>query len=98
MKTEGAVLSGFEDVDFSQIKKEGKPMPDISIPATLSEDYVKYVKDAKPISADYKKYTMEDVRAGEVQNKFNVISTFAGGGGGGGGSVGSSSISGTGSK
>jgi len=64
-----------------EIKKQGKPAPDISIPATLSKDYVKHVKDAKPISADYQKYTMEDVRAGEAQNKFNVISTFAGGGG-----------------
>ena len=64
-----------------EIKKQGKPAPDISISATLSEDYVKHVKDAKPNSADYKKYTMEDVRAGEAQNKFNVISTFAGGGG-----------------
>ena len=82
MKTEVTALPGFEELDFSGIKKpDVKIMPDISTPATLSEDYVKHVKDAKPISADYQKYTMEDVRAGEVQNKFNVISTFAGGGG-----------------
>ena len=36
-----------------EIKKQGKPAPDISIPATLSEDYVKDVKDPKPISAEY---------------------------------------------
>ena len=83
MKEEGAVLSWFEDTDFSHVKK-----PNVSnykgeakASATLSEDYVKDVKDAEPISADYQKYTMEDVRAGEAQNKFNVISTFAGGGG-----------------
>jgi len=81
MKPEVTALPGFEDVDFSQIKKEGKSMPDISPPATFHNDYAKHVKDAKPNSSDYKKYTMEDVRAGEAQNKFNVISTFAGGGG-----------------
>ena len=66
MKPEVTALPGLEELDFSQIKKEGKPTPDSSIPATLSEDYVKHVKDAKPISADYQKYTMEDVRAGEA--------------------------------
>ena len=83
MKEEGAVLSWFEDTDFSHIKK-----PDVSnykgeatASATLSEDYVKDVKDAEPISADYQKYTLQDVYDGEAQNKFNVISTFAGGGG-----------------
>ena len=82
MKIEVTALPGFEELDFSGIKKpDVKIMPDISTPATLSKDYVKHVKDAKPISADYKKYTMEDVRTGEAQNKFNVISTFAGGGG-----------------
>jgi DNA (cytosine-5)-methyltransferase 1 len=29
----------------------------------------------------YKKYNLQDVYDGEAQNKFNVISTFAGGGG-----------------
>ena len=82
MKPEVTALPGFEELDFSQIKKpDVKIMPDISIPAQLSEDYVKHVKDAKSISADYQKYTMEDVRTAEAQNKFNVISTFAGGGG-----------------
>ena len=83
MKTEGAVLSWFEDTDFSHVKKPNVSnyKGEESISATLSEDYVKDVKDAEPISADYQKYTMEDVRAGEAQNKFNVISTFAGGGG-----------------
>ena len=83
MKEEGAVLSWFEDTDFSHVKK-----PNVSnykgqatTSATLSEDYVKDVKDAKPISADYQKYTLQDVYDGEAQNKFNVISTFAGGGG-----------------
>ncbi len=83
MKTEVTALPGFEELDFSHVKK-----PNVSnykgetkASATLSEDYVKDVKDAEPISADYQKYTMEDVRAGEAQNKFNVISTFAGGGG-----------------
>ena len=83
MKEEGAVLSWFEDTDFSHVKK-----PNVSnykgeakASATLSEDYVKDVKDAEPISADYQKYTLQDVYDGEAQNKFNVISTFAGGGG-----------------
>ena len=83
MKPEVTALPGFEELDFSQIKK-----PNVTnykgtetASAQLSEDYVKLVKDAKPISADYQKYTMKDVRAGEAQNKFNVISTFAGGGG-----------------
>ena len=83
MKPEVTALPGFEELDFSQIKK-----PNVAnykgtetVSAQLSEDYVKLVKDAKPISADYQKYTMKDVRAGEAQNKFNVISTFAGGGG-----------------
>ena len=83
MKEEGAVLSWFEDTDFSQVKKQNVSnyKGEATASATLSEDYVKDVKDAEPISADYQKYTMEDVRAGEAQNKFNVISTFAGGGG-----------------
>ena len=72
MKTEVTALPGFEDVDFSNIAKKGKSMPDISPPATFHKDYVKHVKDAKPNSADYKKYTMEDVRAGEAQNKFTI--------------------------
>ena len=83
MKEEGAVLSWFEDTDFSHVKK-----PNVSnykgeakASATLSEDYVKDVKDAEPISADYQKYTLQDVYDGEAQNNFNVISTFAGGGG-----------------
>ena len=83
MKPEVTALPGFEELDFSHVKK-----PNVTnykgtetASATLSEDFVKHVKDAKPISADYQKYTMEDVRAGEAQNKFNVISTFAGGGG-----------------
>ena len=83
MKEEGAVLSWFEDTDFSHVKKPNVSnyKGEATASATLSEDYVKDVKDAEPISADYQKYTMEDVRAGEAQNKFNVISTFAGGGG-----------------
>jgi len=83
MKPEVTALPGFENIDYSHIKK-----PNVTnykgtetASAQLSEDFVKHVKDAKPISADYQKYTMEDVRAGEAQNKFNVISTFAGGGG-----------------
>ena len=83
MKPEVTALPGFEELDFSQIKKPNVTnyKGEATASATLSEDFVKYVKDAKPISADYQKYTMEDVRAGEAQNKFNVISTFAGGGG-----------------
>ena len=83
MKEEGAVLSWFEDTDFSHVKKPNVSnyKGEATASATLSEDYVKDIKDAEPISADYQKYTMEDVRAGEAQNKFNVISTFAGGGG-----------------
>ena len=83
MKEEGAVLSWFEDTDFSHVKKPNVSnyKGEATASATLSEDYVKDVKDAEPISADYQKYTMEDVRAGEAQNKFNVISTFGGGGG-----------------
>ena len=78
MKPEVTALPGFEELDFSEIKKpDVKIMPDISTPATLSEDYVKHVKDAKPISSDYQKYTMEDVRAGEAQQKtHNTISTY----------------------
>ena len=83
MKPEVTALPGFEELDFSHVKK-----PNVSnykgqatTSATLSEDYVKDVKDAKPISADYQKYTLQDVYDGEAQNKFNVISTFAGGGG-----------------
>ena len=49
MKPEVTALPGFEELDFSQIKKKGKSMPDISTPAPLPEDYVKDVKDAKPI-------------------------------------------------
>ena len=55
MKPEVTALPGFEELDFSEIKK-----PDVknfkgkeSISATLSEDYVKHVKDAKPISTKY---------------------------------------------
>ena len=83
MKEEGAVLSWFEDTDFSHVKKPNVSnyKGEATASAQLSEDYVKDIKDAEPISADYQKYTMEDVRAGEAQNKFNVISTFAGGGG-----------------
>jgi DNA (cytosine-5)-methyltransferase 1 len=33
------------------------------------------------LSSDYQKYTLQDVYDGEAQNKFTVISTFAGGGG-----------------
>ena len=76
MKPEVTALPGFEELDFSQIKKPNVTnyKGEATASATLSEDFVKYVKDAKPISADYQKYTMEDVRAGEAQNKFNVIS------------------------
>ncbi len=83
MKTEGAVLSWFEDTDFSHVKKPNVKnyKGTATASATLSEDYVKDVKDAEPISADYQKYTLQDVYDGEAQNKFNVISTFAGGGG-----------------
>jgi DNA (cytosine-5)-methyltransferase 1 len=49
--------------------------------ATLSEDYVEHVVDAKPMSSDYQKYYMKDVYDGEAKEKFTVISTFAGGGG-----------------
>ena len=50
MKPEVTALPGFEELDFSGIKKpDVKIMPDISTPATLSEDYVKDVKDVKPI-------------------------------------------------
>ena len=79
MKPEVTALPGFEDVDFSNIEKEGKSMPDISPSNELKHLSEVIIPDA--ISANYEKYTMEDVRAGEVQNKFNVISTFAGGGG-----------------
>ena len=65
MKPEITALPGFEELDFSHVKK-----PNVTnykgtetVSATLSEDYVKHVKDAKPISADYQKYTMEDVRS-----------------------------------
>ena len=83
MKEEVTALPGFEGLDFSHVKKPNVTnyKGEETVSATLSEDFVKHVKDAKPISADYQKYTMEDVRAGEAQNKFNVISTFAGGGG-----------------
>ena len=83
MKEEGAVLSWFEDTDFSHVKKPNVSnyKGEATASATLSEDYVKDVKDAEPISADYQKYTLQDVYDGEAQNKFNVISTFAGGGG-----------------
>ena len=83
MKTEGAVLSWFEDTDFSHVKKPNVKnyKGTATASATLSEDYVKDVKDAEPLSADYQKYTLQDVYDGEAQNKFNVISTFAGGGG-----------------
>ena len=41
MKPEVTALPGFEELDFSQIiKPDVKIMPDISIPAQLSEDYV----------------------------------------------------------
>ena len=83
MKEEGAVLSWFEDTDFSHVKKPNVSnyKGEATASATLSKDYVKDVKDAEPISADYQKYTLQDVYDGEAQNKFNVISTFAGGGG-----------------
>ena len=83
MKEEGAVLSWFEDTDFSHVKKPNVSnyKGEATASATLSEDYVKDVKDAEPISADYQKYTLQDVYDGEAQNNFNVISTFAGGGG-----------------
>ena len=83
MKEEGAVLSWFEDTDFSHVKKPNVSnyKGEATASAQLSEDYVKDVVDAKPISADYQKYTLQDVYDGEAQNKFNVISTFAGGGG-----------------
>ena len=83
MKEEGAVLSWFEDTDFSHVKKPNVSnyKGEATASATLSEDYVKDVKDAEPISANYQKYTLQDVYDGEAQNKFNVISTFAGGGG-----------------
>ena len=83
MKEEGAVLSWFEDTDFSHVKKPNVSnyKGEATASATLSEDYVKDVKDAEPISADYQKYTLQDDYDGEAQNKFNVISTFAGGGG-----------------
>jgi len=83
MKPEVTALPGFENIDFSHVIK-----PNVTnykgtetASAQLSEDYVKDVVDAKPISADYQKYTLQDVYDGEAQNKFNVISTFAGGGG-----------------
>jgi len=79
MKPEVTALPGFEDVDFSKIEKKGKPMPDISPSNEL--EYLSEVIIPDAPSANYEKYTMEDVRAGEAQNKFNVISTFAGGGG-----------------
>jgi len=83
MKEEGAVLSWFEDTDFSHVKKPNVSnyKGEATASATLSEDYVKDVKDAEPISADYQKYTLQDVYDGEAKNNFNVISTFAGGGG-----------------
>jgi len=83
MKPEVTALPGYEELDFSHVKKPNVKnfKGEESISAPLPEDYVKHVKDAKLISVDYQKYTMEDVRAGEAQNKFNVISTFAGGGG-----------------
>ena len=43
------------------VEKSVKKMPDISPSAPLPEDYVKHEKDAKPNSADYEKYTMENV-------------------------------------
>jgi DNA (cytosine-5)-methyltransferase 1 len=79
MKPEVTALPGFEDVDFSKIEKKGKPMPDISPSNEL--EYLSEVIIPDAPSANYEKYTMEDVRAGEAQNRFNVISTFAGGGG-----------------
>ncbi len=83
MKEEGAVLSWFEDTDFSHVKKPNVSnyKGEATASATLSEDYVKDIKDAEPISADYQKYTLQDVYDGEAKNNFNVISTFAGGGG-----------------
>ena len=83
MKEEGAVLSWFVDTDFSHVKKPNVSnyKGEATASAQLSEDYVKDIKDAEPISADYQKYTLQDVYDGEAQNKFNVISTFAGGGG-----------------
>ena len=82
MKPQIQTLPFEDDYLAEEIKKpDVKVMPDISAPAIFSEDYVKHVKDAKPISADYQKYTLQDVYDGEAQNKFNVISTFAGGGG-----------------
>ena len=49
-----------------------KSIPDISTPTPLPEDYVKDVKDAKPISADYQKYTLQDVRM-MVKHKTNLM-------------------------
>jgi len=79
MKPEVTALPGFEDVDFSKIEKKGKPMPDISPSNEL--EYLSEVIIPDAPSADYQKYTLQDVYDGEAQNKFNVISTFAGGGG-----------------
>jgi len=79
MKPEVTALPGFEDVDFSKIEKKGKPMPDISPSNEL--EYLSEVIIPDVPSANYQKYTLQDVYDGEAQNKFNVISTFAGGGG-----------------
>jgi len=79
MKPEVTALPGFEDVDFSKIEKKGKPMPDISPSNEL--EYLSEVIIPDAPSANYQKYTLQDVYDGEAQNKFNVISTFAGGGG-----------------
>ena len=56
MKTEVTALPGFEDVDFSNIEKEGKSMPDISPSNEL--EYLSEVIIPDAISANYEKYTI----------------------------------------
>ena len=85
MKTQGTTLP-FDDKfleapvppRYIGTGANGQNIQDDSKPkATLD---VEKKKNPNP-SADYQKYTLQDVYDGEAQNKFNVISTFAGGGG-----------------
>jgi len=90
MKTESTALPGLEDFEVVTRKSyleehpdkkwDGdKKMPDNS--KTRQLEVLKNVAIPPTPSSDYQKYTLQDVYDGEAQNKFNVISTFAGGGG-----------------
>jgi len=90
MKPESTALPGLENYEVVTRKsyleehpdKEwpgDKTMPDHSKSEEL--EVLKNVVIPPTPSSDYQKYYMEDVYAGEAQNKFTVISTFAGGGG-----------------